>query len=90
MATAEQCPHQSECNFFKWREEKVNLDAQPLPENGDCGIIFERCMRIDMNVHEITLDAVGPATHQEMIVSFPKRPNENGRPERRVTGGAHL
>lgn len=45
MATKEECPYYNNCPFVEFRKSRINPDAKPLPEDGDCGIVFSRCER---------------------------------------------
>jgi hypothetical protein len=93
MATHEQCPEYENCGFVKWRRERPDLHAVPLPEDGDCGIDPEKCMRLHLNrapknlINKLMIETYGPATNQEMEVSLPEIYTKNGRSSRIVGGG---
>lgn len=90
MAKPEECAYYGNgCGFARWRRDGVNLGATPLAEDGDCGIPLQDCQRLSEEIPGIPLDAYGPATWPEMDVSFPEIQNENGRPPKRIVGGAH-
>lgn len=88
METKEQCEFYHECGFVRWRAERVNNQAQPLPENGDCGIKVESCARINPEV-PIPIEHYGPYPMEEMEISFKLISNNNGRPPKRIEGGAN-
>ncbi|MGA2910311.1 MAG: hypothetical protein ABSE04_00725 [Candidatus Microgenomates bacterium] len=88
MATENECKFYKDCGFVQWRAKHVDSNSTPLPEDGDCGKIVYECGRLDGDV-PIHVTAKGPQTRQELEIAYPKIPNKNGRPERRLQGGAH-
>jgi hypothetical protein len=105
MATERECPlYRKDCGFVKFRKNSTDKQVAQLPESGDCGINPEGCPRkvyAETRNHEsrsLMNDICGvkdilteekPINQEEMKVIFPLIPNNNGRPERRLTGGGH-
>ncbi|KKU21865.1 MAG: hypothetical protein UX88_C0013G0005 [Candidatus Woesebacteria bacterium GW2011_GWC2_47_16] len=88
MATKEQCEYYDQCGFVRWRAGRVNNQAQPLPENGDCGIKVESCARINPGI-PIPIGHYGPYPMEEMEASFLLITNDHGRPPKRIEGGGN-
>ena len=104
MAISEQCPAYEKCGYVKWRHARPDLHMLPLPPDGDCGKEVNKCPRYEYattnneklhnkindiyhvenaHIHEL------PITDEESKIAFPLLPNENNRPFRRFSGGAH-
>lgn len=79
MATKETCKHYGECGFAEWRVSEVNLEAIPLPKNGDCGIKPWKCPRMNPHSNIITLGNFGPSTSSELEIAFPKSRERPGK-----------
>jgi len=77
MAKPEQCDNYNQCGYVRWRRNKVNLMAQPLPEDGDCGISVNVCLR---NYGFIPVSEQRAATDTEMRAGFPNLKNGRSLP----------
>lgn len=87
MATKEQCEYYDQCRFVSWRADHVNGQANQLPADGDCGKSNpEECARVK---GDVSVAYYGPYTREEMEISFPLIPNDNGRPAKRLQGGGN-
>ncbi len=87
LVRREDCPSYSQCGFVQWRKDGANSGATPMPEDGDCGITMDECLRLNEAIPSVPLEKYGPQTSVEMEVSFPLIPNDDGRPEERIVGG---
>lgn len=80
MSTKENCNYYDKCGFVIFRKDTGNEFAIPLPENGDCGINKERCIRIlaiqkpHLNTlpNKITIEEKNPSNNLEFIVGWKK------------------
>ena len=89
MATPEQCKYYGQCGFVRWRQQKLFMEVQQLPEDGDCGIEVGICQRVHAEI-PIAVTDFGPQTSREFDVSLPQLTNNNDRPNiRRLHGGGH-
>lgn len=81
MAKPEQCNSYYQCGYVRWRRDRVNFAAQPLPENEDCGIPIDVCLR---DCGFIPLSELRAATDREMRVAFPELKNGRSLPPAEV------
>jgi hypothetical protein len=86
MAKENECPFYGDCEYIRWRINRPDPNMLPLPDNGDCGKNVNLCGRLNRNV-PINVTDKGPRTDEEIKMAYPLLPNENGRPQRRLTGG---
>jgi hypothetical protein len=85
MATREQCPYYDQCGFVAWRRDRVSVQSEPLPSDGDCGKILTQCGRYT-GKGPASLTAPGPETRDELDIAYPPKTNSHGRPEKRIFG----
>jgi hypothetical protein len=88
MATETECPFYNKCGFVAWRKDRPDGHMNPLPANGDCGKEVDKCGRANPQV-PVEVEIYGPAFDSEQKLVFPKIPNNNNRPPRRLVGGGH-
>jgi len=80
MSTKEQCEYYDKCGFVSFRKDTDNNYVVPLPENGDCGINIDTCLRVlsikkpHLNTapNKIRLDELGPSNTPEFNVGWKK------------------
>jgi len=103
MATTERCDYYNDCAFVMYRKSRPDTNMAPLPENGNCGINSDECLRrryqeantedrnrMNKICHVTDISSYRlPISANEIDVVYPKLPNNNGRDFRRIIGGAH-
>jgi hypothetical protein len=86
MSTNKECEYyDKDCGFVKFRKKagstiEDNPYAIPLPENGDCGIEYEKCLRVlaekfpHLNAvgNPIRMDEESPSSSTELSVGLKK------------------
>jgi len=86
MSTNKECEYyDKDCGFVKFRKKagstiEHNHIAKPLPENGDCGIEYDKCLRVlalkypHLNAvgNPIRMDEPNPSTSTEFSVGLKK------------------
>lgn len=89
MAIEKECDCYNECGFVQWRKDQPDNHIQPLPENGDCGINPQDCLRRKSNLFvKIELSEYGATNQREFDESLPPI-NGEGEKIKRLVGGGH-
>lgn len=82
MATEKDCSYYPRCGFVALR--RINITAEPLPDNGDCGINFNNCGRAKSG-NPNSIKDLKPSSSTELDIAFPpgrfrtNRPGGQGR-----------